>query len=794
MALGVMQSVSQLGILDWLKKPFDAVKKGLDTLVELFSDIGNFWNMLVTFIQYIFAAFLYTIQVGLFYIIDMVQTVFRRIAGLDVYWYKSGNSIDEHTGDIVESMLISDTVWTVFVSVLIAAIVLLFVFTIIAILKTELNEKDNAKGPVIKQALKAIAYFVIVPVVCIFGVTLANIFLRTFDAATQTNGAVSISGQVFSAASYNANRVRNGHGLVGDYTDDEGGWGRWALTKQRLSYITYTERELIYDPVYETDEEGNIVYQDGTPVQKKDKNGNPVYEVRKNEEGKPVYKETTKSSIGKDSSQAEIADFIDNCFVHKLEFGGTSGAGASIDPSLYKYDKKGYMAGYAHFIADSYEEKYSAFDKNQTALVYYYYDLLSYNWLIGYLASFTIIMLLLNLMVGVIQRIFDLTILFIVSPAFIATMPIDNGSRYGKWRDEFVKRVLGCYGPIVGINLAFTILTLVQRIYIFGPSEPMSGLFNSLMQCVFVIVAILCVKDFGKLLNGLIGGQDISDNKAGQARDLMLRGAAAGATGLAMGAKFAADTRKLKEKKQALAGKEAKEAAAKANLDHFNSSAMTAVRRNDFAMDYGKKKAKEDWIAQREKDRLKDTHGRSTGMSSAQWARMSEAGKRKMLEEEYQKYISTAAGSASITANARRAAAVYQSSAGFASDFAEADAKNEARLKFEREYADAQDATDAAKIDVKYQDAKRWNKLNDLAQNLKKAGNRDAYLGAWDKAGGDKAMETVRDAWGDPVYKKFDDAKTNKGKADNERDRSTTAVNDRKVAIEGSKEFRVKRR
>ena len=780
MALGVAQGLSQLGLLDWLKAPFNAVKKGLDTLVELFSDIGNFWNMLVTFLQYIFAAFFYAIQIGLFYIIDMVQTVFRRIAGLDTYWFKSGTSVDEHNGDIVESLLVSDTVWTVFVSVLIAAIILLFVFTIIAILKTELNEKDNAKGPVIKQALKAIAYFVIVPVVCIFGVTLANIFLRTFDAATSNKGAVSISGQVFAAASYNANRVRNGHNLVGDYEDESAsGWGRWALTKQRLSYVTYTVSELVYDPVYETDEDGNVIYQDGNPVQKKDTNRNPVYEVRKDEEGKPVYQETTKSSIGKTSTQLEIAEFIDNCFVRKVEFNSTSGAGADIDPSKYVYNKSGYMAGYAVFIADTMDETFEVFDKTNTGLVYYYYDLLSYNWLIGFLASFTIIMLLLNLMIGVIQRIFDLTILFIVSPAFIATMPIDNGSRYGKWRDEFVKRVLGCYGPIIGINLAFTILTLVQRIYIFGPSEPMSGLFNSLMQCVFVIVAILCVKDFGKLLNGLIGGQDISDNKAGQARDLMLRGAAAGATGLAMGAKFAADSRKLGQKKKALAGKEAAEATAKTNLDNFDSAAEVDKRKDQFAM----KKAEEQW---------KEKRAKELARNNKTYANLSEEGKKAMVDKQFNYYKNSTKGGAIL---AGQASYIRRSGgADFNREFAAADAKDERRIALQNAYYDAQDATDSAKLDVKYQDAKRWNKLNDLAQNLKKAGNRDAYLGAYDKAGGDKATETLRDTWGDPVYKKFDDAKTYKGKADNERERSTTAVNDRKIAIDGNKEFRTKPR
>lgn len=106
----------------------------------------------------------------------------------------------------------------------------------------------------------------------------------------------------------------------------------------------------------------------------------------------------------------------------------------------------------------------------------------------------------------------------------------------------------------------------------------------------------------------------------------------------------------------------------------------------------------------------------------------------------------------------------------------------------------AQDKTDSAKLDVKYQDAKRWNNVNDLVQNLKKAGNRDAYLGAWKEAGGDKAVEALRDAWGDPIYKKFDDAKRDKSKADNERERATIAVNDRKIAIDEEEEFRLKRR
>lgn len=452
----------------------------LDSIIKPFQDL---FNILITAIQYGICALLYTLQVGMFWIIDMVQSVFRRVAGLEPYWYKqdSGN-ITSQDGDIVESFLHSDLVWNIFTSVLIAAIILLFVTTIMAILKTEVNEKDNAKGPVFKQALKAIAYFAIVPVVCLFGVSLANIFLRSFDKVTSVDGATSISGQVFAAASYNSNRVRNGQQLAGDDS-------KYSKAIKRLMGVRYTE------------------------------NG------------------TTKQTLNikESSGQEEVANAIDSAFIN--------GYIITIEENnvVYDYsDKSSYMAGYG-YLTGSKQESFKTFDKTATSLVYYYYDLLSYNYLIGYLASFTIIMLLLNLMIGVVQRLFDLTILFIVSPAFIATMPLDEGSRYKKWREKFVEKTLACYGPIVGINLAFTILTLVQRIYIFDPAGgDMNGLFNALMQCIFVIVAILCVKDFGKLVNGLVGGNDLNDNKAKEVVELGSKLAAgavhAGSAGLKLGA------------------------------------------------------------------------------------------------------------------------------------------------------------------------------------------------------------------------------------------------------------------
>lgn len=642
MALGIIQGMSQMGILEWLKSPITRIVNLFTDFIDVVSNLGN---LIITSLSYMFSALLYIIQIGFFWLIDFVQTVFRRVAGLDTYWFRtSDTTITEQSGDIVESLLISDTVWTVFSSVIIAAIILLFVSTFIAILKTELNEKDNAKGPVIKQALKAMAYFVLVPVICILGVTLANIFLRTFDSATQLNGPVSISGEIFSASSYNANRVRNGQYIVGDYNDSEGGWGEWATTKKRLTYID-------------------------------------------------------KSPIVKSSSQSAIANYIDDLFLHGGSIGTSSTLGTEVgtdfDPTLYEYSYSGYMGGYSYYFRDTKSEHFSSFDKNDTTFVYIYYDLLQYNWLIGYLGSFTIIMLLLNLMIGVVQRMFDLTVLFIVSPAFIALMPLDSGQRYGKWREEFVKRTIACYGPIVGINLAFTVLTLAQRIMIFNPSEPMAGLFNALMQCIFVITAILCVKDFGKLINSIVGGQDISENKAGQVRDMMMRGAAAGATGLAMGANLFNDDRKLR-------GKKAKEGAIKRDLDDISDPA----KQNDYI------------------DR--QTEGKVKDQIKASLLATNPKLKGRKLEKAINKKYND-----SSDADVNRLKAANRSAWSSSHDI------NEEKAKLQDQY-------DVAQIDVQSAKGSMYSHWTSGKERLQKAGNRSAYMKAWDDAGGKDSVADIR--------------------------------------------------
>ena len=188
----------------------------VDPIVNLFTTLVN--ALASIFITPI-AGILYTLQIGFFLLMDCIQLIFRKIAGLDTYYYSG----EAQTGDPVLDFIMDPTVLGVFFSVLIVAIILLFVTTFVAIVRSEITEKGaNPKGPIFGRALRSILYFVMVPVVSILGIFMANVFLKTLDAATNLSEKDTLSAMVFQAAAYDGNRARNNPDLAAAFAPDFG--------------------------------------------------------------------------------------------------------------------------------------------------------------------------------------------------------------------------------------------------------------------------------------------------------------------------------------------------------------------------------------------------------------------------------------------------------------------------------------------------------------------------------------------------------------------------------------------
>lgn len=385
---------------------FPPVDQIIDALKSVVVDpiVNAFTEWIIMPIIYFIGAVLYGLQLGLFYVIDTVQMVVRKIVGLPAYSVNGertyGYVVDgvEKNDDLVMAFLESDTVRSVFISILVAAVFLLFIATVVAILKSETDTKSNAKGPIFAGALKAIVYFFMVPVVCYLGIIVSNLVLKTLDAATSRD-AISFSAQIFCASAYNANKI---------LSDED-----FAKTVK---------------------ESGIIPGSAGLDV-------------------------------GSDAGREKLAKLVDDAFRRGLSpaINGEN-ANTSRDTTTRNIATIN-TRGASGFGRQDYS--FNQFDVKDYRLVFYYYNVLSYNYLIGYAAGLIILGMLLNLLIGVIRRIFELVTLFVVSPAVVALMPLDGGDKFKTWKDNFIKRVFAAYGPILGMNLCFMVLEMLQNVTLF---------------------------------------------------------------------------------------------------------------------------------------------------------------------------------------------------------------------------------------------------------------------------------------------------------------------------------------
>ena len=152
-----------------------------------------------------------------------------------------------------------------------------------------------------------------------------------------------------------------------------------------------------------------------------------------------------------------------------------------------------------------------------------YYFPMHVNILVLVFSAFVLIRVLGQAVWGIIQRIFDITLYFVVLPGVAATMPIDDGSRFKTWKDNLIKKVLATYGVMIGINFFFIILPAIKSAsHLFNGTDLKDNLsignvfahfdptyINQLVYILFVLVAITMIKSLPSIIAQLIGADDV---------------------------------------------------------------------------------------------------------------------------------------------------------------------------------------------------------------------------------------------------------------------------------------------
>lgn len=420
-------------------------------------------------------------------IVDIIQLLFQKLAGLDVYYVTENGTATKESGDFLiyflrKVLFEKGTLNTVFWSIVILGLFLLVFATIVAVIRTQYNYDEKPVSPtkVVGQAIKSLLSFAIVPIVAFFGVYLGNIFLQAINSATTVQGDTmkfdesakiklepytlsdgkktysginlfgqnigmrndTFSGMVFRASSYRANRIRN---------------------NADFRALCDGSKETMAGSVY-----SGVTFG--------------MFEVTAND-----YETAAKR--------------LDDAFVfnYRLDQFAYVNWKASTETALTM--SVGVL--FNDFTVAGYAVPYKTFSRYNVAWVWFYYDLWQFDYVMAIISIVALAIIYLNITSAMMKRAIELTMLMIVSPAVVAVTPLDGGGMQKRWRENYIKKTLSAYGAVVGVNLLYLILPIIRDVNFFN-----IPIVDTIVQLLFTIVGLTCIKDFMKMMSELVGGED----------------------------------------------------------------------------------------------------------------------------------------------------------------------------------------------------------------------------------------------------------------------------------------------
>lgn len=188
---------------------------------------------------------LYSICKWFLAFMDFLQYFIQKLIGLD-YWLDANldgkRSLGDATSeDMIFKFLYADSVQKVFRALCALFIVLLIVFTIFQIIKSEWDfmtgdgKNGNSKNAIFRSSFKAILLVIIFPIVLVMGIVSSNAILASIIKAVGVDMAETFGGKIFAISAQPANKYRH-------YVDT----GTYLPTSDQVTFYLDDSNKVIY--------------------------------------------------------------------------------------------------------------------------------------------------------------------------------------------------------------------------------------------------------------------------------------------------------------------------------------------------------------------------------------------------------------------------------------------------------------------------------------------------------------------------------------------------------------------
>lgn len=466
------------------------------------SMFGGIWQSLIDLVTGLFALvpqFLYFIYTCCASLLDLMQFAVRKVAGLDVYYVNgqatSGDIVSDFIGGILGingSSVRYSSFSTVFWSLVVFGCIVLVVSTIIAIIKNQYTYDAKKSNPltIVFSALKTLFLMAIVPLTCVFGIYLSNLLLQSLDTITSPASTTQIE-EVFDSSSVNYTMY---------FEKGETSTGEEAYS----SYDFFGARAYTNTPTF-----SGMMFKISARNANRVRYGSFTASTETTMGSSENFLWTdfgvfTSTASDPNTRQEEVAEMIDFAFANCLTL-----TNKDLNASLLGKESIVQVSSFAYLESKVWALgllNVSCFSKYNVGLVWYYYNLWSFNYFLAYAGVAACIAIFSSVFFGIVKRLISLLASFLIFPTLVGIGPLDNNSAIGKWQKDFISNTLMAYGAVIGLNLAFMLLGEMQKIYFFK-----SGILNDLFDLFLILGVLAVIGDIIKMLSKMAGGADAKD-------------------------------------------------------------------------------------------------------------------------------------------------------------------------------------------------------------------------------------------------------------------------------------------
>lgn len=136
------------------------------------------------------------------------------------------------------------------------------------------------------------------------------------------------------------------------------------------------------------------------------------------------------------------------------------------------------------------------------------------DYLVGFASAIFCLIIMAMCLLSFIRRIYDIVLLYLVSPYFASTMVLDDGQKFSQWRDTFIGKALTGFGSALGMRLFLMLIPIIMSEDIqFFDSALAEASAGYILKLIFILGGMYAVYKSSSLLTSIINSSAAQDEQ-----------------------------------------------------------------------------------------------------------------------------------------------------------------------------------------------------------------------------------------------------------------------------------------